>query len=472
MPTATFVSHLFSRPKEFRNLLNTLPLGIAVTNLDKRIVCINRTLEGMIGLGQGDVQGLPCHLALRTNLCASDCPLKDISGEDGDGTQYCEGDMINDQRKKIPLRIVVSNITDEDGVLLGYIMTLEDMNRHRGSVHLDSQELQLDKFVGHCPQLERIYQILPGIAETDSSVLITGETGTGKDILAEIIHDNSNRSHGPFVKVNCGALPATLLESELFGHVKGAFTGADANKPGRFKLAHKGTLFLTEIGDLPLDLQVKLLSFLDDWVIYPLGSTKSIPLDVRIIAATHRDLQAMVQEGQFRQDLLYRLNVVRVHLPALRERGDDIRLLLDHFLQIYSKRFKKPVKRFTKRALSFLLTYTYPGNVRELKNIVEYAINICQGEEIRMEHIPAYLHEFVDQLPDSATTQPPPPDGGMDHTRDQAFGPEKRQTWPEREKQMILDALQQAKGRKGEAAALLGWGRSTLWRKMKHYEIE
>jgi transcriptional regulator with PAS, ATPase and Fis domain len=316
--------------------------------------------------------------------------------------------------------------------------------------------------------MERVFQILPVIAQSDSSVLITGETGTGKDFVAEAIHQASPRAKDPFIKVNCGALPETLLESELFGHQKGAFTGAVENKPGRFRLAHNGTLYLTEIGDLPLSLQVKLLTFLDDRIVYPLGSTKGFQVNARVIAATHRNLEQMVRDGRFREDLLFRLNVVRVHLPPLRERGDDVRLLLDHFLHTYVAQFKKPVKGFSARALRILLDYTYPGNVRELRNMVEYALNICQEELIHPKHLPAYLTDPKQRDWDREEEKQEVPS----FSRSLGQVPQPDVNWVDVERGMILDAMVKAGGRRSKAAAMLGWGRSTLWRKMKQYGMD
>jgi transcriptional regulator with PAS, ATPase and Fis domain len=316
--------------------------------------------------------------------------------------------------------------------------------------------------VGKSREMEQVYQVLPTLAQNDTSVLITGETGTGKDLVAEAIHQASARAKGPFIKVNCGALPENLLESELFGHRKGAFTGAVENKPGWFRLAHNGTLFLTEIGDLPLPLQVKLLTFLDDKVIYPLGSTKGIHVDVRIIAATHRDLQEMVVHGRFRQDLLFRLNVIRLHLPPLRERGEDIRLLVDHFLRVLSQRFKKNVRSISREALAVLLEYPYPGNVRELRNIIEYGLTLCTSDRIEPEHLPAYMTEVDTPRQPVSERSPSVPERRRT---------DRHATWDSLEREMIQSALVACSGNKGETSKKLGWSRSTLWRKMKKHGI-
>jgi transcriptional regulator with PAS, ATPase and Fis domain len=300
-------------------------------------------------------------------------------------------------------------------------------------------------------------------------VLITGETGTGKDLLAEAIHQASDRAKGPFVKINCGALPATLLESELFGHKKGAFTGAVEDRPGRFRMAHRGTLYLTEIGDLPLALQVKLLTFLDDKVVYPLGGTVGHAADVRVVTATHRDLAEMVRRGRFREDLFYRLNVLRLQVPSLREREGDIPLLLDYFLKRLSAELGRPIEGFAPRTLKTLLEYDYPGNVRELKNIAEYCAHLCQERRVQPVHLPAYLTEkpAVRQRPAPAVVEAapaPPPVSGE--------GGKRIEAWSDMEARLIREALVKARGHRGQAAQIVGCARSTLWRKIKQYGIE
>jgi transcriptional regulator with PAS, ATPase and Fis domain len=298
-------------------------------------------------------------------------------------------------------------------------------------------------------------------------VLITGETGTGKDMLAEEIHDASDRNDGPFVKISCGSLPPKLLESEFFGHITGALPGADHDKPGRLRLAHGGTLFISEIGDLPLELQTKVLAYMDNHMIYPVGSAKGMRTDVRIMAATHYDLDKMVHENEFRRDLLYRLNVIRLHLPPLRERGEDIILLREHFLRTAQIRFGKSLDGFSRNTEQLLDSYSYPGNIRELRNLIEYAVNFCDGKVIRMRHLPGYiLHGpgLPRKLAEAPTTQPPTRDASGRHQT----APER---WEDVQRKMILDALVKTSGKKQDAAKLLGWGRSTLWRKMKHFGI-
>ena len=459
------IAGLFDHPLALPSFLDEIPLGLAVLNTNRQIVLFNRTLEGLTGYARQEIKGIPCAYILRSNICLENCPA--LSIQDSADSVCMEANIINRDRQKIPVRITTSVIRDIHGRIMGYLEAVEDIRLLKSLNGKTEQAYAFGQVIGRSPQMERIFRVLPVIAQSDSSVLITGETGTGKDFVAEAIHHGSQRGKNPFIKVNCGALPETLLESELFGHQKGAFTGAVENKPGRFRLAHNGTLYLTEIGDLPLSLQVKLLTFLDDMVVFPLGGTKGFQVNVRVIAATHRNLGLMVREGRFREDLLFRLNVVRLHLPPVRERGEDIRLLLDHFMRSYLTRLKKHIKGFSSKALRLLLDFTYPGNVRELRNIVEYAVNICEEELILLKHLPAYLTDPNDR--DWDRVEEKKESGILSASALQPREPEK--DWASAEKTMIMDALLKFRGSRSRAAESLGWGRSTLWRKMKCYGL-
>lgn len=482
--SAPVISGLYASQVCLLPLIDEIPMALALLTPDRRVAAINRAAEALTGYTRDEIRGVPCMYVFRGNYCVDDCPLRAMSAESGPAT--LEGDVLTRERQKIPVRATFAPVVDASGRLAGFLESLEDLRLIRELGARQSEAFGFGHIIGNSPSMTRIFHILPGIAQTDSSVLITGETGTGKDVLAEAIHQASPRAKGPFIKVNCGALPESLLESELFGHRKGAFTGAVENRPGRFRMAQGGTLFLTEIGDLPLPLQVKLLTFLDDHVIYPLGSTRGVQVDVRIVAATHRNLEDMVAQGRFRQDLLFRLNVVRLPLPPLRERGDDVRLLLDHFLRSIASQFGKAITGFSEKALGLLRDYAYPGNVRELRNIVEYAVNVCPEERIRSAHLPAYLldsHSGWAQRPEpvapaAGEPQPaapaPAPSGAAPAGSDgrTLVQPSSGESWPDVERRMILDALVRAGGRRSKAAELLGWGRSTLWRKMKAYGMD
>lgn len=437
--------------------LDHIPMAICLIDRQKRFLFANKAFESLTGWDCLRIRGAPCYSVLRQRICYNQCPM-DNSNEPSETCM--ESDTITYNKKRLRVRITFAPVTGEKGELLAYMECLEDIRDLMDKGVAWDSTYRFGNMIGKSHSMEKVFKLLPLIAETDSPVLITGETGTGKDLLAETIHAASNRAKGPFIKVNCGAVPETLLESELFGHEKGAFTGATESKPGRFRLAHGGTLYLTEIGDLPLSLQVKLLTFLDDKVIYPLGSTKGFKADVRIIAATHRDLERMVKEGTFRQDLLYRLNVLRLYLPPLRERETDLKLLADHFIHHLSIKARKGIKGISNEAWEVLSQYTYPGNVRELRNIMEYAVTICDGQEISVNHLPPYLLEAEDV--NTARSH---------ETKAEILAIDKDSNWEQVEKRMIIEALLKAKGKKGRAATLLGWGRSTLWRKMKEHGL-
>ena len=442
------------------HLLNGVPHGIAVLDTRFRLIAMNHFLEAMTGYFSQDVEGIHNEYVLRTSLGHRDRYFQEVLEKNESKT--VTGNIITRHRKKIPVQFTISPLYDHDEEPAGVQLLLEDISQPEKEIELVPFS-GAGKILGHSPQMQKIFNLIPVLSQTDASVLITGETGTGKDLIAEAIHRESARKHHPFIKINCGALPESLLESELFGHIRGAFTGATQDKPGLFRLAHGGTLFLTEIGDLPLPLQVKLLSVLDDHEFFPVGGSKKVRVDVRIFAATHRALRDHVQQGKFREDLFYRLNVLRLHLPSLRDREGDIRLLLDHFLKKFDHHLGKGQRTFTDQARQILIKYPYTGNVRELRNIVEYAANICQGSKITPKHLPQYIfepsqpeqqaREFSPQIPQQ---QPEAASAG---------------TWQEMERKLIMDALTATGGNKTRAADRLGWGRTTLWRKIRQYKM-
>jgi PAS domain S-box-containing protein len=448
-------------------LLDAVAFGLLAVDSQGRVLALNERLATLIGMSADAAVGLPCVQVLRNRCGVQRCGAGE-SLESEENTSRTD-DLITRDRRRIPVRISVSLLADPGGTRIGYLKTIEDLSGPESADQLLSTSYGFGSVIGRSPRMQRLFAMLPVVAQSDASVLITGETGTGKDLLAEAIHQASDRAKGPFVKINCGALPATLLESELFGHKKGAFTGAVEDRPGRFRMAHQGTLYLTEIGDLPLALQVKLLTFLDDKIVYPLGSTVGHPADVRVVAATHRDLGEMVRRGRFREDLFYRLNVLRLEVPSLREREGDIPLLLDYFLKRLSAELGRPIEGFAPRSLKILLDYHYPGNVRELKNIAEYCVHLCQEKRVQPAHLPAYLMEkpvsrqrTAPSLPAAAAASRPA--GAENQTVIEA--------WSDIEARLIREALVKARGHRGRAAQIVGCARSTLWRKIKQYGIE
>jgi len=310
------------------------------------------------------------------------------------------------------------------------------------------------EIISKSASMQRIFSILPDIANSESNVLILGESGTGKEVMARALYSASGRHNKPFIAVNCGALPETLLESELFGYKAGAFTDAKRDKEGRFAAAEDGTLFLDEIGDIPPSLQVKLLRVLQEKVYEPLGSNKPVKADARIITATNKDLQALVNEGLYREDLFYRLNVVKIHLPPLRERMEDIPMLIDHFTKKFSAQQGKDIVGISDTALNILMHYDYPGNIRELENIIEYAFILCQGGFIQPEHLP----------------EPFSPTDTFEETA--AILPGKKQSLEEIEKAAIYQTLEINKWKKLATCRDLGISKDTLRRKIQRYKLK
>ncbi len=330
---------------------------------------------------------------------------------------------------------------------------------------IKSQSTALDKFIGSSKQIGSIKDLVRKVSPTESTVLITGESGTGKELIARAIHQNSKRNNGPFVTINCAALPETLLESELFGYVKGAFTGANKDKDGLFKTADGGTFFLDEVGETSLTIQAKLLRILETSEFTPLGATKPVTTDCRLIAATNRDLKKMVDDSFFRGDLYYRLNVIRIHIPPLRERRDDIIPIAEHILINLSARMGEELKELSINARDILQHAIWEGNVRELENVLERAVFLCRDITIELEHLPEYLRE----RPDKATTKTEP---RKNLTESNAFDEINLVHLEELEKAYIYWALMQTDENKAETARLLGIDLSTLYRKIDKYGLK
>lgn len=448
-------------------LLNCIPHGIAILDKNLCIVRMNRFLEAMTGYITDEARGVYGEFILRANLGSKNQVCLEVL-ENGESVSI-DGNIINRRRKKIPIHFTLSRLHDKEQHPIGVLIVLEDCSVSKGADSKNQAHSATTEILGHSPQMEKVFELMSVLARTDASVLITGETGTGKDMIAEALHKSSQRARQPFIKVNCGALPEALLESELFGHAKGAFTGAVNETVGMFRLANKGTIFLTEIGDLSLPLQVKLLSVLDDREFFPVGGSKKVKVDVRIIAATHRSLRREVKEGNFREDLFYRLNVLHLHMPPLWERDGDIRLLLDHFLRQFSVKLGRNVTGFTQQAIDVLCNYSYPGNVRELRNIAEYSANICQGNMVEIKDLPQYLFRPEESSVTNSVINPPSPSSSVEQV--QPVDNKISGGWTGVEQEMILEALRKSGGNRTKAADMLGWGRTTLWRKLKKYKI-
>jgi PAS domain S-box-containing protein len=354
-----------------------------------RITCFNSAAERTLGVVRDAAIGRPCREVFRSDICAEACALR-YTMETGNPVVNLPIHIRTAAGARVPVTVSTALLRDRDGTVIGGVETFRDLSLVRHFLQQVEPE-HGPRILTADPRVKKLLEIVPTIAESDSTVLIEGESGTGKGLLAAAIHAASPRRDRPMVTINCGALPESLLESELFGYRRGAFTGADRDKPGRVEAASGGTLFLDEIGDLPLSVQVKLLRLLQERRVEPLGGIESLPVDVRVVAATNRNLLQRVDEGRFREDLYYRINVIRLEMPPLRERPADVPLLADAFLRRLSMGRGKVVDGLSRAALRRLMGYAFPGNVRELENILEHAYVLCGGPQIEESDLPDWL---------------------------------------------------------------------------------
>lgn len=380
------------------SIMESLADGVFTVDLEWNIIFFNRAASKITGVPQEEAVGRKCWEVLRSSVCDGSCVLKScldtMEARTNRSLYFVRTDGV-----LVPVSISAAPLKDRRGQVIGGVETFRDLSALKLLKKKLDGRYSMEDIHGRSPTLARILEILPLIAASPASALLLGESGTGKELFARALHNLSPRGKKPFVAVNCGALPENLLESELFGYKAGAFTDAKKDKPGRFQVANQGTLFLDEIGDLPLPLQVKLLRVLQERAVEPLGSTKKVPVDVRIIAATNRDLEDMVGRGRFRQDLFYRLNVARLVLPPLRERPEDIPLLAELFVKRQNLLQGKDVSGLDPEVLRVLLVHPFPGNVRELENIIEYSFIFCQTGLIQSAHLPEYLRPVPNVTP-------------------------------------------------------------------------
>ena len=438
--------------RRLKLILDNLDIGVLTVDRGGHVAFFNNTAETITGFSRGGVLGKSCSTVFGD--CANPGMLLfNETIADGQPRSSSEGELRTRDGQVIPVRANFMALKNEDGRIVGGLATITDLSlKYQFNSEIKGRYTFYD-MVGKDPAIQKIFEIIPVVAASDATILIEGPTGTGKDVLAKVIHTASSRAQNPLVKVNCAALPDNLLESEMFGYAKGAFTGADNDKPGRFQDADRGTIFLDEIGDLPLSLQAKLLRVLEDREFYPLGSRKTTKVDVRIISATNQNLGQLVRERRFREDLFYRLNVMRLELPPLKGRRGDIPLLISHILKRLRVTRDSRAQNFSNDAMEVLLNYDFPGNVRELENIIEHALIVCQGEIIERHHLPLALQKGSGpSLPVEETTRP------VD-----AMGVSERN--------LILDTLQKYSWNKGKTAEALNINRTTLWRKLKKYHI-
>ena len=436
-------------PIRIDTILDSIADGVFTVDHDWRITSFNRAAEEITGVPREDAVGQFCREVLKADVCDRQCVLR-YTKETGREVVNRTVHIINARGQRVPVSISTAILKDETGQAIGAVETFRDISREEDLRKKLEEKYTFQDIVSKSHKLREIFDLLPDVAASTSTVLLQGESGTGKELFAQAIHNLSPRSRRPFVAVNCAALPDTLLEAELFGYKAGAFTDAKKDKPGRFKLADQGTLFLDEIGDISPALQVRLLRVLQEKTYEPLGGVESIRHDARIIAASNQNLQELVKEGRFREDLYYRINVLKLVLPPLRERMEDVPLLIDHFIRIFNALQDKSLQGVDDQALACLMAYHYPGNVRELENIIERAFILCKSGIIKRKDLPEFLRSGRED-----EVAPP------DHT-----------TFQEMEAAFLINALKRNKGNRVQTARELGIHKSTLFRRIKALGIK
>ncbi len=431
-------------------ILESIADGVFTVDADWRITSFNRAAERITGVPREEAIGQRCCDVFRASICEDHCTLRETLAS-GRPIVNKAIYILDAGGQRIPISISAAVLKDAEGHAIGGVETFRDLSM----VEELRKELEATytfaDIVGRSAGMQRLFDLLPQVADSNSTVLIEGESGTGKELFARAIHNLSHRRDKRFVAINCGALPDTLLESELFGYKAGAFTDARHDKPGRFALADGGTILLDEIGDISPAMQSRLLRVLQESVFEPLGAVEPVKVDVRVVASTNKDISKLVRKGTFRQDLFYRINVVRLKLPALRDRREDVPLLLDRFISRFNRLQNKDVAGVSDDMLAILMEYDYPGNVRELENIIEHAFVLCQGGLIEPRHLPPALRSDADSRPL------------------QTRGP---RTLRALEVLHIEDAVRRHGGNRTAAARELGINPSTLFRKIKSLGIE
>ncbi|HOF40034.1 MAG TPA: sigma 54-interacting transcriptional regulator [Candidatus Hydrogenedentes bacterium] len=425
-------------------ILDSVNEGVFAVDQDWRITCFNSAAERITGVLRDQAIGNRCCDVFRASICETDCALRKTMSE-GRPVVNATAHIVNHEGQRIPIRISTALLRDESGAVIGGVESFQDLTQIEQLQKELENRYTFEDIVGRSPAMQRLFDILPQVSASASTVLIEGASGTGKELFARAIHNLSPRRKKPFVAINCAALPDTLLESELFGHKAGAFTDAKRDKPGRFELAQGGTIFLDEIGDISPAMQVRLLRVLQERQIEPLGGLKPLEVDVRVVAATNKDLAELVQSGQFRDDLYYRIRVVYLKLPELKQRREDIPLLVNSLIAKFNRLQGKDIAGVSGKVMARLMEYDFPGNVRELENIIEQAFVLCRGGLIEGKHMPPELR--------SAT--------GVERDEPRAMSLDAMERF------LIREALARHSGNRKKAAAELGVDVSTLYRKIR-----
>ncbi len=434
--------------KNYQVILESIEEGVFTVNQEWKIMSFNRAAEQITGFSRKDAIGKRCLDIFRTDICSNGCILRQTM-QSGNPISNMPVIILRADGKRIPISVNTALLRASDNTIIGGVETFRDLSAISELKKAYLQKHSFEDVVSKSPKMIRYFEILPQIAESNSTILIEGATGTGKEFLARAMHNHSLREKGPFVAVNCGALPDTLIESELFGYKTGAFTDARKEKPGRFALAQNGTIFLDEIGDVSPAVQIRLLRVLQERIYEPLGATQSVTTNARVIAATHRNLEEMVKDNLFREDLYYRINVMKISLPPLLERREDIPLLVEHFVHHFNNIKGKRIIGLDQGAMTALMLYDWPGNIRELENALEHAFVLCAQGLIGLPHLPEQVQ------PASFSMKIP---GGL--------------TLKDIEKMAIVQALKRNNWKKVATARELNIDKNTLRRKINRLDIE
>ena len=436
-------------------ILDSIADGVFTVDQDWKITSFNRAAEKVTGIKKDVAIGRHCWEVFRASICEKTCSLRQTM-ETGEPIVNQSIFILNSLGERIPVSISTALLRAEGGKVIGGVETFRDLSIvEELRKELEGRHTFLD-IISKNEEMQRLFQILEQVAESNTTVLLVGESGTGKELFAKAIHSLSPRKDKPMITINCGALPDNLLESELFGYKAGAFTDAKKDKPGRLAMAEGGTVFLDEVGDISPALQIRLLRVLQDRVYEPLGGTQPLKADVRIVTATNRQLEDLVADGSFRKDLYYRINVVKLVLPPLRKRKEDIPLLTDHFIRKFNRLIGKEIQGLSPEVIPIFMSHDFPGNIRELENIIEYATVVCKNNVIGIEHLPDYLRGG------SKVLREPVPEGKQ----------KKDISWADMERGFIHETLRKNNWSRSDTAAQLRIHTTTLWRKMKRLNIE
>ena len=453
--------------KQWRHIIDSVPDGIIIVDEKGTFIVANQMAQLITGYTEKELKGQSCRLL--------NCTGCKIVGK-GKGKNWCglfseefirekKCVITNRNNRTIPIIKNATVLFNEKNEIVGAVETLKDISENinyknelasiKRMYHIDDG---FHGIIGRTPVMQTLYEHIESVASLDTPVMILGESGTGKEMVAKALHETGNRASKPFIKVNCAALSENILESELFGHVKGAYTGAATDRIGRFEAAHNGSLFLDEIGDIPLSVQVKLLRVLEEKMIQRVGTNTSIPIDVRIITATNKNLEKLIAQGIFREDLLFRINVFPLTCPPLRQRKDDITLIIQHFITLHAEKTGKNILGFTPEAMRLMVAYPWPGNIREMRNSVEYGFVLARGKSIGIEHLPEKIINFnsleLENKPLRMVEQDSMVKIGLS------------------EKENLFNALKQADGNQTRAAKILGVSRITVWKRIKKHGIQ